>query len=515
MDTEIVDTEIELKFFVSPLAAGQLAKVLAPYRLLEHDAHTLTNVYFDTPDRQLRRWQMGLRVRTIGGEGDQPAESIQTIKVSGKVVGGLHQRPEYNVATDGSRPKLTAFPDKIWPSGADLSQLQRLITPMFSTNFQRSRWLVETDQGDQIEVAFDEGEICTNQGNEPICEVELELVAGDADALFNLAREIAAIGAVRLANISKALRGYRLAEQAPPEQLRLLSQVQLSPDDNLEQALMKQMSHALDHWQYHEQRFMEQPDLASLRQLQAGVMLLQQTVLYFQAKLPELPHNPWVADLMWLLNKFTWLEQAQALEILMAERGHYIRKLPQQRRLLKKLQARRQQFPDVDAIQTLLSSPRYAGLMVELSRWLNHYGWREDGAHGLPVSLDEPVVPFARQLLTDSWEELRQLFFQGGELKARDYLRRRGALQRNLMVGLCFGSCFAESRRTPFRTPWIDILSGIEDLELLEPVQELLEYLEKDDRHQVVKWLKRKRKSLLHAIRQSQELALTIEPYWL
>jgi triphosphatase len=54
----------------------------------------LLNIYYETADNWLRRHDMGLRIR-----GDQGRYEM-TLKIAGRVVGGLHQRPEYNIPLD-------------------------------------------------------------------------------------------------------------------------------------------------------------------------------------------------------------------------------------------------------------------------------------------------------------------------------------------------------------------------------------------------------------------------------
>ena len=83
--------EIELKFIATPQAAGKLAELLSTLPHQHQAARELTNIYFETDDNQLRRWDMGLRIRGV----DQRYE--MTLKAAGQTLGGLHQRPEYNV----------------------------------------------------------------------------------------------------------------------------------------------------------------------------------------------------------------------------------------------------------------------------------------------------------------------------------------------------------------------------------------------------------------------------------
>lgn len=82
------------------------------------------------------------------------------------------------------------------------------------TDFTRTLWHIE-HAGATIEAALDRGEIVAQVSGdvcrEPICEIELELVDGDAQALATLADEVAAaLPGVTPDNLSKAQRGYRL-----------------------------------------------------------------------------------------------------------------------------------------------------------------------------------------------------------------------------------------------------------------------------------------------------------------
>ena len=61
-----------------------------------------------------------------------------------------------------------------------------------------------------VEVALDQGVVSAGKQQEDICEIELELRAGDPAALFELALELAADTALMPCDISKAERGYRL-----------------------------------------------------------------------------------------------------------------------------------------------------------------------------------------------------------------------------------------------------------------------------------------------------------------
>lgn len=90
--------EIELKFIVNHSAVEALRDHLNTLGGEHHDPVQLLNIYYETPDNWLRGHDMGLRIRGENGRYEM------TMKVAGRVTGGLHQRPEYNVAL--SEPTL-------------------------------------------------------------------------------------------------------------------------------------------------------------------------------------------------------------------------------------------------------------------------------------------------------------------------------------------------------------------------------------------------------------------------
>ncbi|MDC9604734.1 inorganic triphosphatase [Xenorhabdus griffiniae] len=200
--------EIELKLSVKPDAIPAVRQQLLQFPHDYTSPQHLTNIYFETPDNQLRRWDMGLRIRGFDGHYEM------TIKTAGKVIGGLHQRPEFNIPLSQPKLDLTLFPAPIWPENTDLAHLQAQLTKLFSTDFNREKWLVTYGES-EIEVVLDQGIIFSgnkDSGDQtsPICEFELELKNGNIIDILSLANRLAAQNGLRLANQSKAARGYAL-----------------------------------------------------------------------------------------------------------------------------------------------------------------------------------------------------------------------------------------------------------------------------------------------------------------
>ncbi len=205
-------TEIELKYLLpgtddknDHLADKITAMLTAKNISFERSQNQLTNDYFDTEHLALRKMDFGLRIRTKNQQYEQ------TIKTAGKVVGCLHQRPEYNIDIVEKQLNLSLFPIKIWPKNTNVEKLEKNLQVIFSTDFSRQTWLIY--QGENIiELALDKGIICTklNEPTQTINELEIELVSGDEQALFVLAKQLMAVVTMTPGKLSKAARGYAL-----------------------------------------------------------------------------------------------------------------------------------------------------------------------------------------------------------------------------------------------------------------------------------------------------------------
>ncbi|HEK2898645.1 CYTH domain-containing protein [Proteus terrae] len=224
--------ETELKMSAIPAAIPHIIQRILTLPHQHSAPKKLTNLYFETTDNQIRRWDMGLRIRGV----DESYE--MTIKTAGKVVAGLHQRPEYNVKLEQPKLDLARFPAEIWPENTDLTLLETQLNVLFNTDFYREIWLVDF-QNSQIEVVLDKGTIRTHQYELPIEEFELELKKGDVSDVIALATYLGEKGGLRLASRSKAARGYYLAKDKPALSLSVVS---LSSSDTTAQQLTKWLS---------------------------------------------------------------------------------------------------------------------------------------------------------------------------------------------------------------------------------------------------------------------------------
>ncbi len=203
--------EIELKLALPSSDPSSLAKRLARVPVLARRKPThqhLHNVYYDTPEQILRQKCVALRIRRVGS--DAKPRWLQTLKTGGRGDSALSQRGEWEVSVPSATLALDVLKATPWSAIDPDGTVFQALAPSFVTTFERTSWSVRRRDGSVIEVALDLGHIVAGEKNTPICELELELLAGQPAALFDLAQQIARTIAVLPVNMSKAERGYAL-----------------------------------------------------------------------------------------------------------------------------------------------------------------------------------------------------------------------------------------------------------------------------------------------------------------
>jgi triphosphatase len=193
-----MSTEIELKLRIATQDIDEFKKHQLFQDIMPKTIH-LQATYFDTPNQILKQSKMALRIR------EEHGILIQAIKTAGQSSGGLHQRREWESEVTYHSPDLTQVPTEI----VALFQNQPL-EAIFTTNFQRTLWLVRSEEDSLVEICLDEGEICCGALSEPISEIELELKRGDIASIYEIASLLQTVAPLIPENKSKAARGYQL-----------------------------------------------------------------------------------------------------------------------------------------------------------------------------------------------------------------------------------------------------------------------------------------------------------------
>ncbi|GAL21393.1 adenylate cyclase [Vibrio maritimus] len=368
--------------------------------------------------------------------------------------------------------------------------------------------------GSQVEVAFDQGVVSSGDRTYPICEVELELKSGQTDALFTLARELCVSGGIRLGNLSKAARGYRLAANYDGDPVKTMDLVDTVVSDSVESCFVHSLEHALAHWHYHEQIYVEHESIEALQEIGHALSFIRQILTVYGGIVPRRASAILRQELKWLEQELQWLKSYDHFETLLEDKGHILRKLDARKFLVAELKEMEQELPEREEMLKLIHSGRYAGLLLDLSRWILSRGWQPFLDDKAREKMSQDIKPFSVKQLARTWAELIEAFPPEKLLSRQEYIDQQYRLMRNLYTGVGFASLYSMEERNNFRLPWADLLQGIDDLQMLELLEKLVDKLEGEEREQLERWLRRQESSILHAMEQTRQISIEAEPYW-
>lgn len=269
------ETELKLTLPLSALPALQdhplwrKAEPVGDPRLLE-------NTYYDTPTLDLWQRRIGLRIRSDG------QSRLQTVKCASTSSGGISVRPEWE------EPFLDAFHFDAIDDPHTRRYLQKHreeLVPVFTTCFQRETRRYQPDEQTTILLMIDTGEITCGENSEPLCELELELANGDAQALLQLARQLADPVPLLPSDFSKAERGYRLFLHEPVTPARI-EVPDVRTDQTPVEAFRVLAGNGLRQWQVSLHGAMNSRDPEFIHQLRVSQRRLRSLLRLFAPVLP-------------------------------------------------------------------------------------------------------------------------------------------------------------------------------------------------------------------------------------
>ena len=162
--------------------------------------------YFDTPDYDLKKNELAYRIRKEG------ERWVAALKWKGHSEGALHTREEINVPVEDDTPNPGVFAES--EIGSKLLDVigDKPLHSFLQTRFRRRRFRLDTGTG-IFEISIDQGRICTDYGEEPISEVEIELFSGETEELVRLGGLLQEKYHLETEDTSKYARGIALIRE--------------------------------------------------------------------------------------------------------------------------------------------------------------------------------------------------------------------------------------------------------------------------------------------------------------
>jgi triphosphatase len=405
-------TETELKLAVR---AGDLPALRRALRAMAGNRparrSNLVSTYYETEDRAVARSGLVLRVR------QQDGRFVQTIK-SRQAAGAPFTRGEWEDLVADDRPD----PDAPESGGLLPAGVAERLAPMFRTVVQRDSIELSPRPGTRIDAAVDRGEIraCRRPEVEPISEIELELKAGNAAALYDVALELLATSPVRIHRSSKAERGYALADpgQAAPPVVRAPA-IDLDPELSAEESLRRIGCACLDQMLGNEAAALAgRPD--AVHQMRVAIRRLRAALSGFRKMLPGGERRWASAELRWLADALGEVRNLDVLGSAILDPARQAGAVADANLIAVFAAAveRRRRTAHAGA-RRAIRSRRYAELTLRLYRWFDGGGWRQAGG---AAALQRPIGEIAPALLADR---------ERGVRRRRQHFKRQTAAERH------------------------------------------------------------------------------------
>jgi triphosphatase len=376
--------EIEMKLELNPDSVAALRELPA-LAGIEPRSAVQRSTYFDTPDQAIRNAGFSLRVRQVG------ARYVQTVKQGGEGAAGLFDRPEWEEEIATVEPDLDRAAET--PLGAVLGKkVRRKIGPVATVEVERTIWVLKRE-GEEIEVTLDTGAIRDGADvSVPIAELELELRAGDEPALFALARDIAETVPLRLGVLTKAERGYALADGSL-ERAAKAERIQLAPDMSAADAFASIAFSCLRQFRLNEPLVESAGDAVALHQARVAMRRLRSAFSLFRPLVAHGAFSELREEVRWFTDQ---LGDARNLDVLLKRLGTG----EDTAELRDALTAEREAAYAL--VREALGSARLRRLMLELVAWIETGSWRRREEAG------DPICAFAACQLGKRWRKVKK-----------------------------------------------------------------------------------------------------------
>ncbi len=445
-------TEIELKLAADPNSLETLKKapVLAG-RTGRAATRQLESVYYDTPDHRLHKRKLAFRVRKKG------RQYVQTLKDEGD---GMLQRGEWETPVRSLEPDLDALPNPD-PRGRIGLVLPGELQPVFASRIRRTTRVLsdkaEDGSPNEIEIAFDHGVVESNGTSVPVAEVELELVQGSPEALYNLALELHALAPLKVEMRSKSARGYALAKGESPGWSKAKA-LKLKPGMTVGQTLQSVVRNCMDHWLQNEAAAVAGEHPEGVHQMRVGLRRLRSAISLFAKAIPA-DQIGWLKDeTKWVANS---LGPARDWDVFLASLlAPVIAARPEDPSLvLLRRAAQAAQAAGYDQVHATVASPRYTRTLLRLGAWLEGKGWRDGDDPKITAWQDRPIVELADRLLSKRHKAVLKLGKGFADLPTEQRHEVRIALKK-LRYATEF---FRRLYKPKDAKPYLKALAGLQD----------------------------------------------------
>lgn len=377
---ERMGEEVELKLEVP---RGILKRLFDEAWMTDCRSEEQSSVYFDTPDKKLRTRGLTLRVRKVDGR------LVQTLKSIGHGA-GLFERGEWEYEID----QLAPDPEKLKHTPLAEFDVSELV-PVIHSEVRRTSCRLHGD-GAEVELALDEGLTRAGRCEAPLSEIEIELIHGDSRALLGLARRITQSMPAKLGVMSKAERGFALADGRLGKVMKA-EPVAVETRMTVAEGFATIVASCLRHFRLNEPIVISERSPLALHQARVAMRRLRSAMSLFRTAISDPQFYHLQGELRWFTRE---LGDARNLDVFL-ERGA----LPEDRAAIE-----RRREAAYNRVISKMDSERVRTLLIDLVAWSMLGKWRDAG------DARRSFEPFASARIDRLWHRISHV----GDIKRMD-----------------------------------------------------------------------------------------------
>jgi inorganic triphosphatase YgiF len=365
--------EIELKLEVAPDAAQRLIVDEQCLKTSLCRSQRQLSVYYDTPDFLLRKSGYSLRVRAVGDR------FVQTLK-SLSAGAGMFARGEWESELGAPEPDLSRLVD------SPIAELEiEHVEPVIRSEIDRT--ICRVDEADsELELDVDLGTLSAASREMRVSELELELISGEPRAAMELAQRIASETPVKLGVMSKAERGFALADGRLSDPTKA-EPVALRRGMNIAEGFETIVLSCLRHFRLNEPIVIETRKVEALHQARVAIRRLRSALSLFRRVVSDYEFERIDDELRWLTAE---LGDARNLDVYLELN------LAAEQRLF----VERRRDKAYDLVIAAMDSARCRQLMLDLLAWATTGQWRKSRRAAKPLEL------FMRRRIDRMWTKV-------------------------------------------------------------------------------------------------------------
>lgn len=444
------ELELKLELPSKRLPAGHIPRLLGKDAAEPARVEELESLYFDTPQGELRRHGVSLRIRR---DGRRSLQTIKWLKQCAVFDRGQSETEISGEAPDWKAARGTALEPLL------SKKLRRSLRPLFKTKVRRTIYPMANENA-AIELAIDNGSIRADRRSAPIRELELELKRGQCSELFRLARELSRTIPVRLSLRSKAERGYELLNGKSPVAIKA-GEVELCPGMSVAEALRIIARSCLTQIVANESG-VKSRDSEALHQIRIGLRRLRAAISFCSDIVAE-PQTEFIkAEVKWVTRE---LSLARDLDVYLSEVLAPFREQHKNnagfRSLYRDFERRRAGAfgRAVDAV----GSDRYRELLIELAAWIEAGAWSHTDDQAVRARQERPIEVHAAERLARWRKKIAKKAKAFDRLDAAQRHKLRIAVKKFRYVTEFVAKVFPSRKSTRRRIALLNAAKRIQD----------------------------------------------------